>query len=95
MAGNTGRKPAQPCNGLSHRFGRFPHSAMELMIQDAKKPDKRNPPKLTIKYKKIKQNQLLGVELNAEMFTLAATKYIAWRWRNNIQKGNTFSTKEL
>lgn len=70
-------------------------SAMELMIQKANEKYGKNTSKANEKIKAIKQNQLLGVELNAEMFTLAATNMILrGDGSSNIQKGNTFNTPE-
>ena len=71
-------------------------SAMELMIKDAER-NGRDTKIAKDKIKDIKKNQLLGVELNAEMYTLAATNMILrGDGSSNIRKGNTFSTpKEL
>lgn len=70
-------------------------SAMELMIQDAEKEYGKGTTEAEKKITEIKQNQLLGVELNAEMFTLAATNMILrGDGSSNIQKGNSFSTPE-
>ena len=70
-------------------------SAMEMMIQDAEKTYGKETTQANNKIQEIKQNQLLGVELNAEMFTLAATNMILrGDGSSNIQKGNTFSTPE-
>jgi type I restriction-modification system DNA methylase subunit len=70
-------------------------SAMELMVQDAEKTYGKETTEAKNKIVEIKQNQLLGVELNAEMFTLAATNMILrGDGSSNIQKGNSFSTPE-
>jgi type I restriction enzyme M protein len=68
-------------------------SAMELMIQDAENSFGKKTSAADDKIKQIKSQQLLGVELNAEMFTLAATNMILrGDGSANIQKGNTFNT---
>lgn len=70
-------------------------SAMELMIQDAENTHGKKTTAAEDKIEKIKKTQLLGVELNAEMFTLAATNMILrGDGSSNIQKGNTFNTPE-
>jgi type I restriction enzyme M protein len=70
-------------------------SAMELMIQDAETSYGKKTTQAETKIKEIKANQLLGIELNAEMFTLAATNMILrGDGSSNIQKGNTFNTPE-
>lgn len=70
-------------------------SAMELMIQYANQNHGKKTTEADKKIKAIKSQQLLGVELNAEMFTLAATNMILrGDGSANIQKGNTFSTPE-
>jgi type I restriction enzyme M protein len=70
-------------------------SAMELMIQDAETSFGKKTSAAESKIKEIKTNQLLGIELNAEMFTLAATNMILrGDGSSNIQKGNTFNTPE-
>lgn len=70
-------------------------SAMELMIEDAEKDCGKKTTAAKNKIEAIKKQQLLGVELNAEMFTLAATNMILrGDGSSNIQKGNTFSTPE-
>jgi len=72
-------------------------SWMEIMIEDAEKSYGKKTTNAENKIKEIKKNQLLWVELNAEMYTLAATNMILrWDWSANIQKWNTFKTpKEL
>ncbi len=70
-------------------------SAMELMIQDAESRYGKHTSQAEEKINHIKQHQLLGVELNAEMFTLAATNMILrGDGSANIHKGNTFKTPE-
>lgn len=70
-------------------------SSMELMIQDANNSYGKDTKKADEKIEDIKKNQLLGVELNAEMFTLAATNMILrGDGSSNIKKGNTFKTPE-
>ncbi len=70
-------------------------SAMELMIEDSENLYGKKTSKANEKIENIKKEQLLGVELNAEMFTLAATNMILrGDGSSNIQKGNTFDTPE-
>lgn len=70
-------------------------SAMELMIQDSENLYGKKTSQANEKIENIKKEQLLGVELNAEMFTLAATNMILrGDGSSNIQKGNTFDTPE-
>lgn len=70
-------------------------SAMEVMIDDTEKNYGKSTSKALEKIENIKRNQLLGVELNAEMYTLAATNMILrGDGSSNIQKGNTFKTPE-
>jgi hypothetical protein len=70
-------------------------SSMELMIQDVENLYGKKTTQTQIKIDDIKKKQLLGVELNAEMFTLAATNMILrGDGSSNIQKGNTFNTPE-
>ena len=70
-------------------------SAMELMIEDSENLYGKKTSKANEKIENIKKDQLLGVELNAEMFTLAATNMILrGDGSSNIQKGNTFDTPE-
>lgn len=70
-------------------------SAMELMIQDVEVLYGKKTSEANHAIEKIKKAQLLGVELNAEMFTLAATNMILrGDGSSNIQKGNTFNTPE-
>lgn len=68
-------------------------ASMELMIADAEKDGRKGSTQAEKDIKAIKEHQLLGVELNAEMFTLAATNMILrGDGSANIQKGNTFDT---
>ena len=70
-------------------------SAMEIMIDDAEITYGKETSAAIDKIHTIKSEQLLGVELNAEMFTLAATNMILrGDGSANIQKGNTFSTPD-
>ncbi|MCH7336022.1 N-6 DNA methylase [Acinetobacter sp. NIPH 2699] len=70
-------------------------SAMEMMIRDAENTHGKKTSAAIDKENKIKKQQLLGVELNAEMYTLAATNMILrGDGSSNIQKGNTFRTPE-
>lgn len=70
-------------------------SAMELMIDDAETTFGKKTSAANQKIHAIKSKQLLGVELNAEMFTLAATNMILrGDGSSNISKGNTFNTPE-
>ncbi len=70
-------------------------SAMEIMIQDSQNTFWKETTESKNKILEIKKNQLLWIELNAEMFTLAATNMILrWDWSSNIQKWSTFSTPE-
>jgi len=68
-------------------------SAMELMIDDVEQTHGKKTTAAATQIEAIKKTQLLGVELNAEMFTLAATNMILrGDGSSNIQKGNTFDT---
>jgi len=68
-------------------------SSMELMIENAQKEYGKKTTESENKIEDIKKNQLLGVELNAEMFTLAATNMILrGDGSSNISKGSTFKT---
>lgn len=72
-------------------------SAMELMINEVENKYQKGSEEAQKLIAKIKKEQLLGVELNAEMYTLAATNMILrGDGSSNIEKGNTFKTpKEL
>ena len=70
-------------------------SAMQIMIEDAKLHYGKETTKSKNKIENIKTNQLLGVELNAEMFTLAATNMILrGDGSSNIHKGSSFDRPE-
>ncbi len=70
-------------------------SSMELMIEKAELIHGKATNKAEEKIKQIKENQLLGIELNAEMFTLAATNMILrGDGSSNIQKGSSFDKPE-
>lgn len=70
-------------------------SAMEMMIEDVENTYGKLTSASKEKIHHIKTQQLLWVELNAEMYTLAATNMILrWDGSSNIQKWNTFSTPE-
>jgi len=70
-------------------------SSMEMMIDDAQSCYGKETTAANDKINAIKKEQLLGVELNAEMFTLAATNMILrGDGSSNIHKGNTFNTPE-
>lgn len=66
-------------------------ASMETMTQDAEKTYGKKTTKAKDKIKEIKERQLLGVELNAKMFTLASTNMILrGDGSSNIQKGSSF-----
>ena len=70
-------------------------SSMELMIEDVETLYGKKTTQSQAKIEDIKKKQLLGVELNAEMFTLAATNMILRGDGNsNIHKGSTFNRPE-
>lgn len=70
-------------------------SSMEIMTQDAEGSYGKKTQPTEIKIEAIKKKQLLGVELNAEMFTLATTNMILrGDGSSNIHKGSTFDTPE-
>jgi len=70
-------------------------SAMEIMVNDAEKSCGKKTTASVSKIEAIKKTQLMGIELNAEMFTLAATNMILrGDGSSNIQKGSTFKTPE-
>lgn len=70
-------------------------SAMELMINEVENKYQKGSEEAQKRIAKIKKEQLLGVELNAEMYTLAATNMILrGDGSSNIEKGNTFKTPE-
>ncbi|MFZ8168202.1 HsdM family class I SAM-dependent methyltransferase [Alteromonas macleodii] len=66
-------------------------SSMELMINSTEEKFGKNTSRARNKIKKIKENQLLGIELNAEMFTLASTNMILrGDGSSQIRKGSSF-----
>lgn len=66
-------------------------SSMELMIDCAERKYGKGTKKAKDAIKKIKEKQLLGVELNAEMYTLASTNMILrGDGSSNIKKGSSF-----
>ena len=66
-------------------------SAMQLMIEQTENKFGKNSTQAENKIKQIKEHQLLGVELDANMFTLAATNMILrGDGSSNIQKGSSF-----
>lgn len=70
-------------------------SAMELMINSVNEKFVKGSTKAKDEIKKVKNQRLLGVELNAEMFTLAATNMILrGDGSSNIQKGSSFDRPE-
>lgn len=70
-------------------------SAMELMVEDANNTYGRGTSKANEAIKKLKKDNLLGIELNAEMFTLAATNMILrGDGSSRIEKGNAFNRPE-
>lgn len=69
-------------------------SSMTEMISDANNHYGRNTDDANKKIKKIRADQLLGVELNAQMFTLAATNMILrGDGSSHIEKGDSFHMK--
>lgn len=70
-------------------------SAMELMIQETEREFGRGTSRARQKIEKIKREQLLGVELDAQMFTLASTNMILrGDGSSHIQKGSSFDRPE-
>lgn len=70
-------------------------SAMELMINDVEITYGKQTDKAKEKIDQLKKNQLLGVELNAEMYTLATTNMILrGDGSSKIEKGNSFTRPE-
>ena len=66
-------------------------SAMRLMIEDTETKYGKNSSEANRKIEYIKKQQLLGVELDANMFTLASTNMILrGDGSSNIQKGSSF-----
>lgn len=82
-----------PQRVLYVRSAGFLISSMVLMIEDIEKTYGKNTTKANEKIKDAKTTQLLGVELNAEMFSLATTNMILRGDGSSlIIKGNTFET---
>lgn len=70
-------------------------SAMELMIEDANKKNGRDTTQAKEKIASLKMNNLLGIELNAEMYTLATTNMILrGDGSSRIEKGSAFNRPE-
>ncbi|MBC2072002.1 N-6 DNA methylase [Listeria seeligeri] len=70
-------------------------SAMELMIEDANKKYGRDTTQAKEKIASLKMNNLLGIELNAEMYTLATTNMILrGDGSSRIEKGSAFNRPE-
>ena len=70
-------------------------AAMDIMIQDANNKYCKGSKEASEKIAKIKKEQLLGVEIDAKMYTLAATNMILrGDGSTNIQKADTFKTPE-
>lgn len=70
-------------------------SAMELMIEQAENKYGKNTTNANQLIKKIKSEQLLGIELNAEMYTLATTNMILrGDGSSKIEKGSAFNRPE-
>ena len=70
-------------------------SAMELMITQVENQYGKGTTQANEQIENIKKNQLLGVELNAEMYTLAATNMILrGDGSSNIEKGSAFNRPE-
>ncbi|NYS33242.1 N-6 DNA methylase [Streptococcus danieliae] len=70
-------------------------SAMELMIEDANQCFGKATTAANDEIQNLKKNNLLGVELNAEMFTLAATNMILrGDGSSRIEKGSAFNRPE-
>ncbi len=66
-------------------------SSMQLMIEYAEKKFGKRTKKALDKIEQIKKHQLLGVELDAQMFTLASTNMILrGDGSSNIRKGSSF-----
>ena len=67
-------------------------SGMQLMIASAENRWGRGTTRAKEKIEEIKRRQLLGIELNAEMYVLAATNMILrGDGSSNIQKGNSLN----
>lgn len=70
-------------------------SAMELMIEDANRSYGKGTTKAEETILKLKKDNLLGIELNAEMYTLATTNMILrGDGSSRIEKGSAFNRPE-
>ena len=70
-------------------------AAMDLMVADANKTFGKGTEKAKETIEKIKHEQLLGIEVDAKMYTLAATNMILrGDGSTQIQKADTFKTPE-
>lgn len=70
-------------------------ASMDLMISDANRKFCKGSNEALKKIKQIKEQQLLGVEIDAKMYTLAASNMILrGDGSTNIQKADTFKTPE-
>jgi type I restriction-modification system DNA methylase subunit len=70
-------------------------SSMEMMISEAETKHAKGSTAANNEIQKIKQQQLLGVELNAEMYTLATTNMILrGDGSAKIEKGSSFDRPE-
>ncbi|WP_315013309.1 N-6 DNA methylase [Capnocytophaga leadbetteri] len=70
-------------------------SAMELMIENVNTKFGKNTTKAQEKINHLKKNNLLGIELNAEMYTLATTNMILrGDGSSRIEKGSAFNRPE-
>ena len=70
-------------------------AAMDLMIGDANKTYGKETEKANTKIKEIKSKQLLGIEVDAKMYTLAASNMILrGDGSTRIEKADTFKTPE-
>lgn len=76
---------------LATGSGAFLVSSMKLMIDDANNTYGSNSEKANRKIQQIKKSQLLGVEYDAKMYTLAASNMILrGDGSSQIKKGDTF-----
>jgi type I restriction enzyme M protein len=88
-------KPNSKVMDLATGSAGFLISAMEIMINQTELEHGKGTTAANTKIQAIKTQQLMGIELNAEMFTLAATNMILrGDGSAHIHKGNTFSTPE-
>lgn len=70
-------------------------ASMDLMIEDANKKYGKNTQRANEKIDKIKHEQLLGIEVDAKMYTLAATNMILrGDGSSQIKKADTFTTPD-